>query len=131
MDAALRRAIAQILKEDDLPPDMLSHVGTLLRKHEDADEMYRWTMKLSPYIRSDDIRAIARLLRDALRVLSEKEISSETAATLSREARTKIQELSESDAQIAGPATYVLGFDAITRAYNRIQAAPDATRSYE
>lgn len=117
---ALQQAIAQILEEDELPPDLLAQVETLLQPHNEADDLYRWTMKLVPHLRSKDVKVIGRLLQNASEVLNDEgQIDGETAATLPADTRRTIRQLSQNDGDMSGPATYVLCSDVVTRAYNR------------
>lgn len=116
-----RRSVARIIREDELPPDLLNQVRSALQQHRDADELYQWTMQLSPYIRPRDVKRIGQLLQNALTILNGSELESNVAVTLSEETRETLHELYRNKSDISGPATYVLGFDLLARAYNRSQ----------
>lgn len=120
----LRRTITQIIEEEDLAPDLLTRVGQLLQLHDEADDLYRWTMRLAPHLGSRDVQIIGRLLQNGLNVLSDRDPTDlEPATTLPRTTRRTIRTLAQSDGDAAGPAMFVLGFDVVTRAYNRARHA--------
>lgn len=114
-----RRAVAQIIREDELPPTLLDEVGSALEQHGDADELYQWTMQLSPYIDARDVKRIGLILQNAMEILNGGDVDGDVAVTLSKETRSTLRDLRQNENDISGPATYVLGFDLLTRAYNR------------
>lgn len=125
----IRRSVAQIIREDELPPTLLREIGGAVQQHTDADELYRWTMQLSPYLETRSVERIGLVIQNALEILNGGGVEGNDAVTLSETTRETLRTLRQNDDDISGPATYVLGFDLLTRAYNRSRPPQDPAES--
>ena len=113
------QVVKRILKEDNLPPDLLDRATNIPETQE--GNLFEWVMELREILDDEGESVLENVLSDGVLVSTAgSDTISRDAATLTEAARAVLQEEMKDESKHLEQATFVLALDVQNRVHNEV-----------